>query len=66
MRHLNVPINDLLGTFDSAASFLSDTVYQRNTDIRYQICNILLARRYTGVAAGLLYINGKFTMGKLK
>ena len=55
------------GTLGSVASLLATTPYQGNPDRNHKLWNIISSEKYILHAAGmLLYINGKFTMGKLK
>ena len=59
----------LRGTLSSVASLLAATLYQGNPDRSHKLWNITSTERYTpyaGAAGMLLYINGKFTMRKLK
>jgi hypothetical protein len=44
---------------------LAATLYQRNPDRNHTLWNIV-STPYEGAAGMLLYINGKFTIGKLK
>ena len=46
--------------------FLVTTVNQGNRDMNRKLRNIFLNVWYAGTTAMLLYINGKFTIGKLK
>jgi hypothetical protein len=44
------------------------TLYQRNADMNYKLCDIRSTERYisyTGATGMLLHINGKITMGNL-
>jgi hypothetical protein len=56
-------------TLGSVASLLAVALYQGNPYRNHKLWNIVSTERYisyAGAAGMLLYMNGKFTMGKMK
>jgi hypothetical protein len=53
------------GTLGSVASLLAATLYQGNPDGNHKLWNIVSSERYI-LHMQVLYMNGKFTIGKLK